>query len=95
MTKFFLFKIKEGKGEQWEAWCVELQRRSGEASQTLQQENSSKEMCIRYGEYVLGVSEYFGDPKPTDMTNPLNIEHRRQREECLERLEGKTLYEIH
>lgn len=94
MLKFALFKIKEGKREDWRNWCTELMRRKNEALKTLKQENSSREICILHGDYVFGISEYFAEPQPTDMSIELNIEHRQRLRDCLEKVEHEITYDI-
>lgn len=99
MKKTFLFKIREGKLDQWKQWCALLATRVEEARATLQDEHASREYCVLFQvddtHYVYGTTEYSADPQDADMTKSLNTEHRAQVQECLERVaRGQELYDI-
>lgn len=91
---FRLFRIKEGKKQQWIDWCTYLATHPEDVRHTLVQENSTREACFTYGDYVVGYAEFHDAPIPADMDNPLNVDHRRHLKECLEKVEGAPLYDI-
>lgn len=75
-------------------WCAFLMEHDDDARKTLMQENVSREGCVVVGDFIIGFAEFSGEKQPSDMTNPLNIEHQKNIEECLERVSGKVLYDI-
>ncbi|HET8574891.1 MAG TPA: DUF6176 family protein [Candidatus Paceibacterota bacterium] len=93
-----IFKIKEGKLEQWKQWCKELETsRRGEAIETLRDEGVTREGCLLFqigtDNYVVGFAE--GNPHPSDPTLSINQEHKRHREECLESVVStQVLYDL-
>lgn len=99
MTSQTLFKIKEGKLEQWKDWSAYLLAHADEVRATMLYEKSNREMFTLFtigdSHYVVGHGEFFDEPVRADMTVPLNIEHRKNMSECLERVgRGEVLYEI-
>jgi hypothetical protein len=100
MTKQYLFTIKEGKLQQWKDWCAYLIEHKEEVLATMQYEHASRELFTLFSVgdvyYVVGHAEFFDTPVPADMTVPLNIEHRKNMSECLERVgSAEILYDIH
>lgn len=100
MTTQTIFKIKEGKLQQWKDWCAYLLEHKEEVLATMQHEHASRELFTFFSDgittYVIGHSEFFADPVRADMTVPLNIEHRKNMSECLERVgPAEILYDIH
>jgi hypothetical protein len=86
-----LYKIKDGKLEDWRTWCQKLQLGlRGQATATLSEEAVLFEVFTNFQLlntwYALGLtiedsSKIVGKP---DMSNPINIEHRRIKKDCLE-----------
>ncbi len=88
MNRYALFKVNEGKLLLWKEWCLALETRlRAHALETLQFENSNRECYVLFTvegvHYVMGASQFFAEPKKADMTDPLNIEHRKVFDECL------------
>ncbi len=89
MTKYSLFKIKEGKKQVWLDWCFKLQNEyAEEARETLKEENLTQEKCLVYDEYVFYKHTTLdGKEKlPFNPTVQLNLEHDAKMKECLERV---------
>lgn len=97
--KLYLFKIKEGKFEQWKNWCHLLMTQyKDEAIETLKEEGLSHEsfaiFSIDGNYYTLAMVE--GDAKPTNMERELNQKHRTVKKECLERIDSIEMgYELY
>lgn len=91
MKKYALFKIKEGKKEEWVRWCDELMSRKNEAILTLQEENLIKEWCVISGDYVFcGYETVEGKEKlPMNKEREINQKHYQIFHECLETVEGE------
>lgn len=99
MVKQYLFKIKEGKLQQWKDWCDYLIAHADEVRATMLYEQSNREMFTLFTfdgiHMVVGHGEFFNDPVQADMTVLLNIEHRRNLRECLERVgSAEILYDL-
>ncbi len=98
MKKAILFRIKEGKKEQWYAWCAELADvLREEAIRTLKEEKVSHELALGFSlentDYVVGYME--GECLPANMDREINQRHKEMREECLERVRDATvLYDL-
>ena len=89
MEKAYLFKIKAGKSSTWEAWCNELASAlKNEAIETLKEEKVQQELSLSFslnGEgYVIGFMD--GECLPANMNREINQQHKKMREECLERV---------
>jgi hypothetical protein len=99
-TKNVLFKIKEGKLDQWKQWCDLLMTvKKEEALYSLALEKVYRETCLYFNinntTYIIGSVSFLQDTKPADMTLSVNVEHGRQKKECLEFVCNiDTLYDI-
>jgi len=98
MKKAILFRIKEGKKEQWYASCAEL---AGvlreEAIRTLEEEKVLHELTLGFSlentDYIVGYME--GECLPANMDREINQRHKEMREECLEYVGlVETLYNL-
>jgi|GEM_PF-1557063 len=95
-----LFKVKEGKLDQWKQWCFLLTTaRNKEATDSLCGENALEEEWILFSvgadHYVYASTSYFDTPLPSDKTLAINQEHIQQRQDCLECVaRGETLCHI-
>ena len=86
------FRIKPGRAEQWIAWCKELERRRDESVATLKNEGVVSESCFLSQD---GHTYYFMEAHNMKKTkkavathpHPIDLEHRKHREECLEKVE--------
>ncbi len=87
---YVLYKILPGKRDQWLAWCQELETRKSEVLESLRQENCARETWVVFGEYVVAHVEFLPDGLQKSDDRPLNLEHRRQRKECLEKIEESS-----
>lgn len=90
-----LFRVKEGKLDQWLAWCQRLNGElRDEAAATLKDEGIRDEFFITFEidrvHYTLGavLTPNGETPKPADSSVAINAEHKRLKRECLE-LVGK------
>ena len=98
MIKGAIFRVKQGRFDQWRAWCNELQTSLREdALDSLRQEQVYQEAAFLFeikGEhYVLGFMD--GESLPGDMTKEVNIKHKQMKEECLEYISNiEVLYNI-
>lgn len=93
-----LFKVKEGKLDQWKNWCNELMTtRKSEALASLTRENVQHESCYLFKEnneyFVLGTVAFSGTPKDSGKTL-VDLQHDYQKKECLEPLPKETLYNL-
>lgn len=84
--KVNLFKIKEGKLNQWKDWCDLLMTKfKSEALETLKEEKVAYEGCFTFElnseHYVLGLAD--GECLPASDCE-LNRQHKKHRQECLE-----------
>lgn len=88
MTKYTLFKLKEGKKQVWLDWCLELNAQKEEALETLEEENLIQEKCVVYDNYVFYKhTTVEGKEKlPFNPNNPLNLKHDATMRECLEKV---------
>ena len=83
-----LFRIREGKLDQWRAWCARI---SGElrtdATTSIVEEKTLQELFVIFEvggtHYTIGLAEGECLP-PTD--RDINTEHRRISRECLEKI---------
>lgn len=89
-NKANIFKIKDGKLDQWLAWCDELNTtRRDEALATLQDEGVSCEFFITFqingAHYTLG-AEIADEKSATSPSNEqsINLVHKKIKGECLE-----------
>lgn len=88
--KYSLYKIKEGKKDQWADWCKELNTTyRSEALKTLEEENILFEsfFIFQIGSefYTIGCgAEKEGGGKKVDKENELNKRHFANKRECLE-----------
>ncbi len=87
-----LYKIKKDKLDDWKTWCHRLQiDLRDQAVATLSQEGVLFEVFTNFemfgNWYALGLT--INDPSSeifhiSDLSNPINIEHRRVKKDCLE-----------
>jgi len=89
--KYKIFKIKEGKIQQWKDWCIFLNEHKPEVLETLKEEKVTRECAVLRGDTVF----YFmiGEGHPSSDTE-LNIQHRKNVKECLEPVEGEVLFDF-
>jgi Family of unknown function (DUF6176) len=93
-----LYKIKEGRTDQWRDWCNQLATtRNAEAIETLAEEGVSQEMFLLFhysnNDYVITVID--GDALPSNLDRQINRDHRRNFAECLEKVVNiELLYHI-
>jgi len=97
--KLNLFKIKEGKLEQWLEWGRLLTTTyKEEAIETLREEGLTYEgFCIfkiDNNHYTLAMLE--GEARPADMAIELNRKHKEMKKECLEKISSvEKVYELY
>lgn len=89
--KFKIFKIRDGKFKQWKDWCDYLLAHKSEVLDTLKEEKVTREVCVLYGDKVLYVMEGEGLPATDREINRLHVKNRQ---ECLEVVEGETLFDF-
>jgi hypothetical protein len=97
-----LYKIKPGKLSVWQDWCEKLQGEySHAASRTLGDEGLRYEFFIIFkiegSNYTLGggILDEKSEPKPSDKTLALNINHKQMINDCLESVDtAEYLYLI-
>jgi hypothetical protein len=88
--RYSLFKVREGRIDQWNAWCDKLNTDLRDAATaTIVQEKLVAEAFIvfRLGEewFTVGMTISEGETSVSaDPNLPLNIEHKRNKTECLE-----------
>lgn len=88
--KYALFKIKQGREDQWKQWCDLVSTTfKEEAERTIKDENLVFEGALIFeidetSYTLLYMQEDAGGAKPSDKTNTLNIEHNKNKRECLE-----------
>lgn len=99
--KYALFKIKEGKLEQWKNWCSKVRTDFyEEAHKTLIEENLFFEGFLIFEIdkqfYTLGyIQEKEGGSKPSNKNSSLNLEHLKNKKECLDFVSsGGTEYSL-
>lgn len=92
-TPFFmkmnLFKIKEGKLDQWKQWCIELATtKKEEALETLKEEKilieGFKLFCIGTDYYTIGYAFFNESIQKANGEKEINIIHKKNKTECLE-----------
>lgn len=89
-NKANIFKIKDGKLDQWLAWCDELNTtRRDEALATLQDEGVSCEFFITFqingAHYTLGAEIASGQSTAnTPNQQSINLVHKKNKRECLD-----------
>lgn len=84
MLKFTLWKIRQGKKEQWLEWCNELNERRKEALETLVEENLIREQCVVFDDYVFYYHEsYDGGKQPMNLDKEINRKHAKMMKDCL------------
>ncbi|MDO8571242.1 MAG: DUF6176 family protein [bacterium] len=94
-----IYKIKEGKLDQWKNWCLKLNSTlRNEAIQTLKEENLTMEgfflFKINNEHYTVGLSYAEGESSLA-LDSDLNNMHKKMKNECLEKIErgrGEKLY---
>jgi hypothetical protein len=94
MNKAVLFKIKPGKREQWEKWCLELSTTlKNDALATLHEEKLVQELAISFSinneDFLLGYAE--GENLPANIEKEINMKHKKMKEECLERVSDANI----
>ena len=97
MTKYRIYKIRNGKREIWEKWCKEIMKRREEAVETLVEEDLISEKCIIFGKgedsYVFYKHETLPnkEKKPMNLSREINRKHKEMLEECLEEVDDKVV----
>lgn len=85
--KHILFKVTEGKQNDWRSWCEYLRDHELQAKETMRTENCVYERSVMYERegsyYVVGTSQFNGDPKKADLDIELNLQHVNVRQACL------------
>lgn len=85
--KHTLFKVVEGKQDDWKSWCEYLCNHRLEAEETLREENCVYERSIMYERdgfyYVVGTADFDGDPRKSNLNVRLNVQHQNARRDCL------------
>jgi len=97
-----IFRVKEGKLETLKQWFDVLNgERREEAIATFAYENVTREVFVLFKgyddhHYVIGFNETNGEHKMGDPNIQINQEHKRIREECLERISenGEVLLDL-
>jgi hypothetical protein len=89
--KLKIFKIRDGKKRQWLDWCKFLIAHETEVQETLREEKVTREINYLFDDYVLYVME--GDCLPSS-DREMNRLHKKNKVECLELVEGTTLFDI-
>jgi hypothetical protein len=85
-----LWKIKAGKLDVFRDWMNQLKDvRREEALATFGHESITREVFVLFSDsegnhYVLGFNEASISPKSPDLSIPINVEHKKIKEECLE-----------
>ena len=93
-----VFKVKEGKLEQWKAWCEELNTtRKAEALETLKEEGLIYASFVLFSlngdHYAIGMG--IGEGKESNKNREINQRHMEMKRECLEKVDSfNVLYEI-
>lgn len=83
-----IFKIREGKLDQWKNWCHKINTElRNEAIETLKEEKVIQEafvlLNIDGSSYAIGMGE--GECLPAT-SRSINMEHKKQARECLEKI---------
>lgn len=85
--KHALFKVVKGKQNDWKSWCEYLRDHHLEAKDTMRTENCVYERSVMYERegiyYVVGTSQFKGDPKKADLDIDLNVQHHKAKQDCL------------
>lgn len=81
--KYHVCKFKEGKVKQWRNWCLFLTSSKDEVLESLKEEKVSQEVCFTKNNLV-----YYGIDGEClkSSERKINIDHRKNVKECLERL---------
>jgi hypothetical protein len=98
-----LYRVKEGKLDQIINWFKELSTaRKNEAIATFEYEGVKREMFVLFAgndgtHYVIGLNDSDGIPKPGNPNVPINQEHAKMKNECLEAISmpGEMLIDLH
>lgn len=90
--KTVIFKVKNGKLDQWKEWCSKLNiSLRMEAIQTLKEENLTLEGCFLFKiideYYIFSVSDSDGEVLPA-LDSDINNTHKLMKSECLDKIEG-------
>ena len=84
--KHVLFKVIEGKHNDWKSWCKFLCDRQQEAEETMREENCVYERSVMYERdgdyYVVGTADFKGNPKKA-LDVKLNVQHQKAKRDCL------------
>ena len=86
-----LFRVKEGKLNQWKKWCDYLVAHKSEVIDSLKEEKVTRELSVLYGEVVFYVM--VGECLPSTDTE-LNRMHKKNLAECLEEVRGDVLFDF-
>ena len=96
MANLSLWKVKEGKREEWLEWCKGIMTNYEEAAETLKEEQLIEERCVLFDVGDESYLVYFHQPEegkqklPANMEKEINRMHFKKMEECLERCTEKT-----
>jgi hypothetical protein len=82
-----IFKVIEGKQNDWKSWCEFLYSHQQEVEATMREENCVYERCILYERggsyYVVGTADFDGDPQRANLEVDLNVQHQKAKRDCL------------
>ena len=96
MIKTSLWKVKEGKREEWLNWCKEIMAQYDEAAETLREEQLIREQCALFDVGDESYLVYLHQPEeekeklPANLEKPINQKHFKKMGECLERCTNRT-----
>ncbi|MEK7564591.1 MAG: DUF6176 family protein [Patescibacteria group bacterium] len=90
-----IFKIKEGKEEQWLSWCKFLVDHNDEVIQTLKEEENIREINYLFEHNREKFIVYFQEGKFKPASDcELNKKHFKNLEECLEKVSLEKLFDF-
>ncbi len=85
--KHVLFKVVEGKYNDWKSWCNLLSERQSEAEETMREENCVYERSVVYERngdyYVVGTAAFNGSPQKANLDVELNLQHQKAKQDSL------------
>lgn len=85
--KHVVFKVKEGKQDDWRSWCQVLCERQTEAEETMKEENCVYERSVMFERdgnyYMVGTVGFSGEPKKANLDVALNVQHQKSKGDCL------------
>lgn len=87
-----IFKIKEGKLQQWKDWCAFLNSHKAEVLGSMKEEGLTQEFSILYDDTVLFYCVVGKSLPSTD--KEINRLHKKNRVECLEPVVSDVLFDF-